>query len=675
MRTSPTRFLPLVCLATAACSAADPGHEDNPVPPLPDDAVAVLEIYPLDLWAQPLPPDARLEVDRDGVLVDVIGAPIGYVPLDEAGAYRIRLTASDHEPLEVSLSFDGSAELDATRLGAKPSGHGVSASHEIRDVEGEQGALPVHTLYLGLRHKWFSAEGRPARRGNLVDFYLDGEEAWGAVAEELRDADDTVLVASWWFESDFELVRGDAEITPADTIMGRLEASDAYKRVLIGQFVSQDGLLSGINADEPLHDHGAAAGDDFEFMGQANPSSGMLHFAIPGFEFGDRVRAAHPESADRGFEAETAIESTIAPRDVDLTDWPIDVEVNHASWHQKFVVADEVAFVGGMNYQKTDWDTSAHLVDDPRRRGEVPRKDFMVRIDGPSVQDVAEVFQQRWDLVRQEGADYSELASSFEVDRDLAEHADGIQLQVTATMPDPLWEHAIAESWLNAVAQAEDYILIEDQYFRAPMLTEAILARMAEVPGLRLVVITRPVSEWTDPGCSWTHRTDTQLEAALGDRYQLFQLRSFAIEETWGWDETEARYADIYIHSKLLIVDDTFLSVGSANKNNRGMIYEGEMNVAVVDRDWVRAARRRVLAAILPPGTPATDEVSAWWSQLIDAAAWNDAVRAAWEAEGDDISLDGAPLPAMYTPRGFLHDLDFRTVDDCLMEDVGPDMT
>jgi phosphatidylserine/phosphatidylglycerophosphate/cardiolipin synthase-like enzyme len=674
MRTSPTRLL-VLAVATSACSAAEPGPEDNPVPPLPDDAVAVLEIYPLDLWAQPLPGDAVLEVERDGVPVETIGAPIAYVPLDEAGGYRIRLTAPDHDPLEVTLSFDGSAELDAILLGAKPAGHGVSASHEMRDVEGEQGALPVHTLYLGLRHQWFSAEGRPARRGNRVDFMMDGEEAWGAVADAISAADESVLLASWWFESDFELVRDPAGPVAADTIMGRLEASDATKRVLIGQFVSQDGLLSGVNADQPLHDHGAAAGDDFEFMGQANPSTGMLRFEIPGFEFGDRVRAAHPESADRGFDAEAMIESTIAPRDVDLTDWPIDVEVAHASWHQKFVVADDVAFVGGMNVKDTDWDTSAHLIDDPRRRGLGPRKDYMVRIDGPAVQDVAEVFQARWDLTRSEGADYSELASSFEVERDLAEHGDGIQVQVTATMPDPLWEHAIAESWLNAIAHAEHYIFIEDQYWRAPLLTEAILARMAEVPALRLVVFTKPVSEWTDPGCAWTHRTDTQLEAALGDRYLLLQLRSFGTEVTWGWDETEARYADIDVHSKLLIVDDTFLSIGSANKNNRGMIYEGELNLAVVDRDWVRAARRRILAAILPPGTPATDEVSAWWSQLITAAAWNQSVRAAWDAEGDDISLDGAPLPAMYTPRGFVYDLDFRTVDDCLMEDVGPDMT
>jgi phosphatidylserine/phosphatidylglycerophosphate/cardiolipin synthase-like enzyme len=131
------------------------------------------------------------------------------------------------------------------------------------------------------------------------------------------------------------------------------------------------------------------------------------------------------------------------------------------------------------------------------------------------------------------------------------------------------------------------------------------------------------------------------------------------------------------VHSKLLIVDDRFLSVGSCNKNNRGLVYEGELNVAVLDDVWVRDARRRVLANVLPPSTPPTDDVATWWAQLADAAAWNDNVWDNWEAAGGDIDLgDGTePLPAQYTPSGFIYSLGSRTVDDCFFEGVGPDMT
>jgi len=127
----------------------------------------------------------------------------------------------------------------------------------------------------------------------------------------------------------------------------------------------------------------------------------------------------------------------------------------------------------------------------------------------------------------------------------------------------------------------------------------------------------------------------------------------------------------------MLIVDDVFMSIGSCNKNNRGIIYEGELNVAVLDADWVRAQRRRIFANILPAGTPPTDDTATWWQQFNDAAAWNDAVWDRWDDEGWDIDNgDGSgPLPVDYSPQRFVHGLSFGTKDDCFLEGVGPDMT
>jgi phosphatidylserine/phosphatidylglycerophosphate/cardiolipin synthase-like enzyme len=304
-----------------------------------------------------------------------------------------------------------------------------------------------------------------------------------------------------------------------------------------------------------------------------------------------------------------------------------------------------------------------------------PRKDYVMRIEGPAAQDAADVFQERWSYLREAGVDYSRNATAFPVQREIAPVPGGLQVQVTATLPAPFSEHAIAETWFNAVAQARDYIYIEDQYFRIPMLVDAIVARAQQVPGLKLVVVTKPVNEWTDPGCEWTYKTVARLGAELGDRFLLLQLRSFdSVDVGWGWDETNGYFADLDTHAKNLIVDDVFFSVGSANKNNRGLIYEAELNVAVVDATWVRETRRRILAAILPAGTPVTDSSAEWIQQLRDAAAWNDGVYAAWQDAGGDLSLDGAPLPADYAARGFVHPLAFRDSSYCLIEGVGVDM-
>jgi phosphatidylserine/phosphatidylglycerophosphate/cardiolipin synthase-like enzyme len=706
MRHAARPFALALSLALAGCAPdATTAEEDPGAEAVAPGTVALIELHALDAWAQPLPATGRaLDVRLNGSAARTV--PGGrawsrYVELRGAGTYRVTLDAPEHRGLAVSLRFDGTTGLGAVSLsGAAPEGHGLSLSHGVRTV-GRR-ALPVHAVYLGLRHAWFSAQGRPARRGNGVRLLMDGEEAWSSVHAALRGARQTVHASTWWWESDFELLRDaathatlSADARRGNTILALLEASPARKRVLVGQFLGMDGLASSLSSDAALRAHGEDRGDNFEHMGEANPASGMFTWEVPGWRFEERVREAQPELAAARFDPESPVRSDVPGRAVDLTQWPVRVDVDHASWHQKFLVVDDrVAFIGGMNLRRVDWDTSAHRVFDHRRmlfgatadaRAAVlarealpdtgPRKDYMVRVEGPIARDAQDVFHRRWQRLLREGARFSDDATDFTVPAPAAPVAGGVQAQVTATMPAPYGENAIAETWFNAVRNARSYIFIEDQYFRIPMLTEEIARRMTEVPALRLVIVTKPVSEWTDPGCAWTHRTWSALQERFADRMLTLQLRAFDTQVTWGVDETDAHFIDMDVHSKLLLVDDVFLSVGSANKNNRGVIYEGELNVAVLDATWVRDARRRVIANLLPPGAAPGDALASWWRALADAAQANAAVRARWEAEGDDVSLDGAALPAALTPRGFVYPLTFRRVEKCLFESVGPDMT
>lgn len=56
------------------------------------------------------------------------------------------------------------------------------------------------------------------------------------------------------------------------------------------------------------------------------------------------------------------------------------------------------------------------------------------------------------------------------------------------------------------------------------------------------------------------------------------------------------RYREIYIHSKLLLIDDTYVTLGSANLNQRSMAVDSEINLAAVAPDKVRELRRRIWA-------------------------------------------------------------------------------
>jgi phosphatidylserine/phosphatidylglycerophosphate/cardiolipin synthase-like enzyme len=692
------------CQAGADCDDTDPACFEGGCCVTTE---AWLELYVLDLWAQPLPEaETLLVITRSGAPVPQAGYPVVLLPLRQTGAYDIGLSAPEHEPLAFSVNYAGGADLGAVTLiaGNDAWGHGLSISHDLRDL-GE-GPVAVHTVYTGLRHKWFSAQGRPARRDNRIDLLINGEEAWARVFADLSAATEQVTVASWWWMSDFELVRPWASHATmsqaeryANTILGVLESIPAHTRILIGEFWGDNSIFDWLTTDDALLAHAQTPGDGFEFMGQGNPTSGEFLWELAPFAYGDRVRAAFAETAGRAFDAEAEINAFIPAYMADLNDWPfVQIEAQIASWHQKYLTIDhQVAFIGGMNVKSTDWDSQDQLVFDHRRmnydasladRQDVinkerepdlgPRRDYMIRVEGPAAQDAVDIFQRRWSQAIADGVEFAGNSTDFTVVRDIPARASGKQVQVTATMPEPFWEHAIAETWFNAVAQAEDYIFIEDQYWRIPLLVDSIAARMRALPGLKLIVITKPVDEWLDPGCEWTHATHQQLLNEFGpNRYRTYQLIAFDSVVTWGWDETESRYANIDTHSKMLIVDDKFMSIGSCNKNNRGIIYEGELNVAVLDAAWVREQRRRIFTNILPAGTPPTDDVATWWQQLSDAAAWNDAVYDRWDSEGWDIDNgDGSgPLPAEYTPARFVHSLGFRTVDDCFFEGVGPDMT
>jgi hypothetical protein len=55
-----------------------------------------------------------------------------------------------------------------------------------------------------------------------------------------------------------------------------------------------------------------------------------------------------------------------------------------------------------------------------------------------------------------------------------------------------------------------------------------------------------------------------------------------------------SRYREIYIHSKLMLIDDVFITLGSANLNVRSMVGDSELNIACADYGFARDARERV---------------------------------------------------------------------------------
>lgn len=83
-------------------------------------------------------------------------------------------------------------------------------------------------------------------------------------------------------------------------------------------------------------------------------------------------------------------------------------------------------------------------------------------------------------------------------------------------------------------------------------------------------------------------RNNIMLENVFGMKVAAAML------QTSGYDKRRWRYREVYIHAKLLLVDDGFMTLGSANLNQRSMAVDSEINIATNDAALARSLRTRV---------------------------------------------------------------------------------
>ncbi len=675
----------------------DSDSVDSPAGTTACSSLANLEIIPLDIWGADLE-SVELVLDRQPQYVydpdagpGVVMFPLGTDPVSLLAI----LDAPDFFQASVTLTWDGTSGPGGFVVQGPEGGARVVSGWQIRTVASN--SCPIYSVYLGLDHEWFAPSGS-APSYNKVELLHNGEAAWEAVAADLDEASSRVSISTWWWESDFELIRPDDHMSMSsaerdeNTIMTMLEGlSGVERRILINRFWDENSDWSEyLNTDTQLAARAQAAGDAFEVMLQGNPTevpvTGQWEGEAADFDFAQRV-LDNPRYHGRSL----LDDDSGSPMAVDL-------EVQAASYHQKFLTIDgQVAYVAGMNIKGTDWDGDDHLVFDERRmefdatyaeRQEVankeelpdygPRKDYAVRIEGPAVYDVEQIFQERWDLAIDEGDLYSENATPFSLDPvpdEIPASQGGVLAQLGVTLPEPWNQQSIRESHEKAFSQATRYILIEDQYFRAPIMNQVILERMAQEPDLVLIVAIPDVSTW-DGGAKFTYLSDATFRELFPERYLLLQLRVMDVvaEEGWIWDDVYVYVQDMDLHSKLRLVDDRYLSVGSCNFNNRGYLFEGEMDISVLDESTATAAREWILADFVGDdwkGLLSDDPVNNM-DVLRVAAESNQEILDWWEDHGSDLDADEAESTwASYHPSGFVYPLQISADYEW---DVGPDL-
>jgi phosphatidylserine/phosphatidylglycerophosphate/cardiolipin synthase-like enzyme len=247
--------------------------------------------------------------------------------------------------------------------------------------------------------------------------------------------------------------------------------------------------------------------------------------------------------------------------------------------HEKLVIVDDqVAFVGGIdltNLAGFRYDTSEHPP-----RGALGWHDACTRIEGPAVGDVARHFALRWRAVAREPlADPPDPAAAGDTD-----------VQVVRTVPEHVYdelhrgEFSILESYRRALRAAERLVYLESQFLWSPELVEILAEKLRNPPTDRfriLCVLPARPNDGADD-------TRGQLGALLDADAGAGRMLACALHQRG----EGAR--PVYVHAKIGIVDDRWLTVGSANLNEHSLFNDTEVNVVVRDPGLVRAARLRL---------------------------------------------------------------------------------
>ncbi len=125
---------------------------------------------------------------------------------------------------------------------------------------------------------------------------------------------------------------------------------------------------------------------------------------------------------------------------------------------------------------------------------------------------------------------------------------------------------------LAAIAAAEHTIYLENQYLAARPLVEALIRRLQEPDGPEVVIIL-------------PRRSESRLEQQSMDGARSLLIAELHAADDHGrlgiyWPVT-ANGTPIYVHSKVIVIDDRLLRIGSSNLNNRSMGFDGECDIAV----------------------------------------------------------------------------------------------
>jgi phosphatidylserine/phosphatidylglycerophosphate/cardiolipin synthase-like enzyme len=242
--------------------------------------------------------------------------------------------------------------------------------------------------------------------------------------------------------------------------------------------------------------------------------------------------------------------------------------------HEKLAVIDgRIAYVGGIDLTGLAGDRLDARLHPPRPG--IGWHDATLRIEGPLVGDVAAHLALRWREVTGQPLGASNRLLQ----------AGGTAAQFVRTVPNgvyralPRGDFRILESYIRALRSAERLVYLESQFLWSSELVRILADKLREPPSdeFRVVVLlpARPNNGADD--------TRGQLGLLVASDHEDRFIACTLYQP--------GHRNQVYVHAKIAIVDDRWLSIGSANLNEHSLFNDTETCVITCDERLVRSTR------------------------------------------------------------------------------------
>jgi len=215
--------------------------------------------------------------------------------------------------------------------------------------------------------------------------------------------------------------------------------------------------------------------------------------------------------------------------------------------HRKIAIIDGLTgFVGGVNFGDKYLGTD-------KRFGYW--RDSHIRLQGDSVYSLQKSFLIDWDYLWDEKMDLENYFPEHQV-------RNNLPIQFASSGPDSQWEN-ILQVYFAAITQAKYQVLITSPYL---VLNESMLTALKTA-----------ASSGVDVRIILPQKAD-HLIVFLGTRSYYQEMLDAGVKLF--------QYNKGFVHAKVLLVDDQFVSVGSANMDIRSFKQNFEINAIIYDKDY-----------------------------------------------------------------------------------------